>query len=369
MELSQQKQYILLGIIISVLMHTSILLFFTVKKQYEQAIPVPMADAAKPQNQTFFMPPPQQKKKANLEVGHKLMPKSNALPVMQKAPDNSVDNITPPAKPAPQTPQKQQPQQPKKAEKKQAQPPEKPKSKPTLKKEKIKQAEKKEVEKKADKAIELSGQKSKIQNKNVEKKHLTQPKPTKEIPVKKEQKVEKHEPIIEKKVVKAQAEQIKPPPAPPKQTAPPAPPADKKEAAFSLKDLQKGFTKFLRHGNNDVMSRKGDKSIDATPEDLKLMSYYRQVMNTIESAISYVGRLDTSHFDHDKNVHYSLLINRDGTISNISFIQKSKHEHLNNHAAKVLENMGSLPPLPHYIEAPHIFRSGFAYFQNQIRYY
>ena len=67
-------------------------------------------------------------------------------------------------------------------------------------------------------------------------------------------------------------------------------------------------------------------------------------------------------------VYYRLTIQRDGSISDYKIIQKSKHEQLNTHALKVIENLGSLPPLPSYIDAPHYFKSGFLYFYDPVLY-
>lgn len=301
-------------------------------KYHEQPL-IAHKQQSQPDPTTLFLQP--RKQQAQLTPGVKNWKKNNALPMIQKAPDTSSNNIHPavskPAMPqqkAQKIVQKTIPQETK---------PEKV-EKPSLKK---------SVEQK----------KKKSEKKIIPKAKFTHPKKTIESSATENEKEIKRKQVVQPKPKRPQVVQ--------EQEQVPVSPSVPSKGSFSLKDLQKGFTKYLRQGNNAVLSRQGRKDIDPSLEDLKLISYHKQIASTMSSAINYIGRYNSSHLSYDKrNVTIVLTIERDGTISQYKLLQKSRHNELNQHALKIIENMGSLPPLPSYIPAPYDFAQTFVYFHQ-----
>jgi hypothetical protein len=361
---TKRKEYILVGIIISVLVHLLMIFIIGSTKYYHAALPQSPALADKKaseeqEKKQLILPPKpiQEKKTAYLTPGSAVWFKNNAPAVAQKAPDNSTNNIPkaltnvavaqPVAAPLPK-PQKA-PQKPLEQEKKSL---EQPKVS-----EKPKQAERAKVP--ANKIPDTEKKPAAEHSKGLqEEKKILEPANTSDAPEPVKSPQEKSLPATsDSAAVTLQQEPTPPTTAEQKKT----------NRGLALKGLQRGFTEFLRQGNNDIMHREGDPNKNPTPKDLKLMSYYRQIDSALESAILYVGKMNTQHLEPDAGVCYTLVIERDGSISSLQLTQKSKHAELNEHALKVLKNLGSLPPLPHYIQAPHFYRAGFLYFYDSFR--
>ena len=389
MKVTENREYILVGIVISILIHVVMIFIIGSTKYSHASLSKPFVAIVqsqdlsknKGQKQPVIQanPLPQEKKTAYLTPGSPVWFKNNAPAVVQKAPDNRTNNIPSAVKitvkqPLPQQKEikatslveespvtqekkeahKQQDEQ--KAQKKQDEQkeqkiiPEEAHVKTAIKK----QAQQAEAKEKQSAQAEIFAQEKQSVTK-LRKKTLIKTLET-TLPSIKDQQSSMAQPKITD-----QTEQLMPPM--------PLGASKNNKGGLSLKGLQIGFTKFLRQGNNDIMHREGDRNTDPTPADLKLMSYYRQVGLVIESTLQFIGRIDIKNLVPDKNIYYTLVIERDGTISDCNIFQKSTHDVLNAHAEKILKNLGSLPPLPHYIEAPHLFSSGFTYFHEPLRFY
>jgi hypothetical protein len=154
------------------------------------------------------------------------------------------------------------------------------------------------------------------------------------------------------------------------QTKSPISPEKNDRGKFSLRDLQKGFSHHLRKGNNSIISRKSTITGDPDIDDLKLISYHKYIMQAITSGIKSIGEKDTKRLYPDAYVIcYRLTIERDGTVSQYRLIDRSQHEELNKHAIEIIKNMGSIPPVPSYLHAPHIFTGHIRYFDYEIEFF
>lgn len=122
---------------------------------------------------------------------------------------------------------------------------------------------------------------------------------------------------------------------------------------LSLQDLQSGFSQFLKTGNEQYYSVQGNAQHDDA-ESLKRASYYRQLGQMYNNAHAIAPNLShSSHYDQPNNNSVIMItIDRSGKISNLQTITSCGVETLDRHHMKIIESIGSFPPIPKYIEAP-----------------
>jgi hypothetical protein len=127
-------------------------------------------------------------------------------------------------------------------------------------------------------------------------------------------------------------------------------PAKKK---ISLQDIQQGFSQFIRNGNEEYYSGQGNALHD-DEQGLKRASYYRQLGQIYKNAHAIAPNLvHGNQFDQPTDNSLILItIERSGKISNCKFITSCGVERLDRHHMRIIESIGSFPPIPKYIEAP-----------------
>jgi hypothetical protein len=122
---------------------------------------------------------------------------------------------------------------------------------------------------------------------------------------------------------------------------------------LSLQDLQTGFSQFLKTGNEQYYSVQGNAQHDDA-ESLKRASYYRQLGQMYNNAHAIAPNLlHGSQYDQpNDNSIIMITIERSGKISNLQMVTTSGVDVLDRHHMRIIESIGSFPPIPKYIEAP-----------------
>lgn len=122
---------------------------------------------------------------------------------------------------------------------------------------------------------------------------------------------------------------------------------------LSLQDLQSGFSQFLKTGNEQYYSVQGNAQHDDA-ESLKRASYYRQLGQMYNNAHAIAPNLlHGSQYDQPNNNSVVMItIDRSGKISNLATVTSSGVDVLDRHHMRIIESIGSFPPIPKYIEAP-----------------
>lgn len=122
---------------------------------------------------------------------------------------------------------------------------------------------------------------------------------------------------------------------------------------LSLQDLQSGFSQFLQHGNEQYYSTQGNAQFDDA-EALKRASYYRQLGQMYKNAHAIAPNLvhGSQHEQPTNNSIVQITIERSGNISNQHIITSCGIDSLDRHHTRIIESIGSFPPIPKYIEAP-----------------
>lgn len=122
---------------------------------------------------------------------------------------------------------------------------------------------------------------------------------------------------------------------------------------LSLQDLQTGFSQFLQIGNEQYYSVQGNAQHDDA-ESLKRASYYRQLGQMYNNAHAIAPNLlNPSQYDQPNNNSIVMItIERSGKISNLSIVTSCGVESLDRHHTRIIESIGSFPPIPKHIEAP-----------------
>lgn len=121
---------------------------------------------------------------------------------------------------------------------------------------------------------------------------------------------------------------------------------------LSLQDLQTGFSQFLQMGNEQYYSVQGNAQHDDA-ESLKRASYYRQLGQMYNNAHAIAPNLNPLQYDKPNNNSIVMItIERSGKISNLNIITSCGVDSLDRHHTRIIESIGSFPPIPKYIEAP-----------------
>lgn len=127
-------------------------------------------------------------------------------------------------------------------------------------------------------------------------------------------------------------------------------PAPKKK--LSLQDLQQGFSQFLQSGNEQYYSGQGNAQHDDA-EGLRRASYYRQLGQMYNNAHAMAPNLNGSHYEKPSDNSIILItIERSGKISDCKVMVNSGVDAYDKHHMRIIESIGSFPPIPKYIEAP-----------------
>ncbi len=130
---------------------------------------------------------------------------------------------------------------------------------------------------------------------------------------------------------------------------------------FTLNDLQKGFASFTSAGDNYYLSSNHGVKQD-TELGLKQLSYMNQLSKIYQNAYRYINspiiKDDSIRLE---NSIIEITIERSGKISNIRVIQKSGNTQLDTQHLEAINAMGTLPPIPKYLQAPLIISTGYYY--------
>ncbi|MGZ6254823.1 MAG: hypothetical protein ACXWL5_02465 [Candidatus Chromulinivorax sp.] len=127
-------------------------------------------------------------------------------------------------------------------------------------------------------------------------------------------------------------------------------PAKKK---ISLMDLQQGFSNFLKNGNEAYFSAQGNAQEDDM-QGLKRASYNRQLGQMYQSAHN-MAQAPIYNLQQEQPTGNSIVmitIERSGKISDCTILQSCGINSIDRHHIKVIESIGSFPPIPKYIQAP-----------------
>ena len=122
---------------------------------------------------------------------------------------------------------------------------------------------------------------------------------------------------------------------------------------ISLKDLQQGFSQFVQAGNEHYFSHQGNAQQDDA-QGLKRASYYKQLGQMYKNAHAIAPHLlnPSQYQTPSDNSVIAITIDRSGKIIHLQMVTTSGVDMLDRHHIKIIESIGSFPPVPKFIEAP-----------------
>lgn len=138
---------------------------------------------------------------------------------------------------------------------------------------------------------------------------------------------------------------------------------------MSLMDIQKGFTQFIQNnqvatpapstsstlGNSLYFSSTGNADKDDI-SGLKFASYMNQAGKMYQSAFSEYSDFITQILHKEgipsENNQIAITIDRSGKVISCTTVLSCGHAVIDNYHLKMIQSIGSFPPVPKYIETP-----------------